>query len=96
MRYTRKYIDARFARAMDAIGAPHGEAWTLQPDGTVTANVGTHFIDHNPIYGGYAIERIVNAGGGEQRPFGDRHPAAEFVALLDGIIGAAQYMKEKM
>lgn len=94
MRYTRKFIDARFAMAMDAIGAPHGNAWIKAPNGAYTANVGAHQIDHNAVYGGYCIEKIVNEGGGSSRPFGDRHNAAAFVALLDGILGAARFMKE--
>lgn len=96
MRYTRKFIDARFAMAMDAIGAPHGATYTRQADGTLKANVGTHMIDHNGVYGGYVIGKIVNEGGGESRPFGDgRHGAEGFVALLDGILGAARYMREE-
>ena len=93
MRYTRKFIEARFAMAMDAIGAPHGETYTKQADGFYKANVGVHSIDHNSVYGGYCIEKIVNEGGGSSRPFGDRHNAAGFIAMLDGILGAARYLK---
>lgn len=96
MRYTRKFIEARFAAAMDAIGAAHGEAWLKQPDGRFKANVGTHQIDYNPVYGGYVITKMVNEGGGEQCPFGmDRRNAAGFVAMLNGILGAAQYMRKR-
>ena len=58
------------------------------------AIVGVHFIDFNRIHGGYTIRRIANAQGRESSPFGmQRHNAAEFVALLDGIIGAAHIIK---
>jgi hypothetical protein len=95
MRYTRKFIEARFAMAMDAIGAAHGDTYTQQPDGKWKANVGTHHLDHNAVYGGYRIAAIVNDGGGEGTPFGEaRNAATAFVALLDGIIGAARFMKK--
>ena len=93
MRYTKKFIEARFAMAMDAIGAPHGEAYTKQDDGRFKANVGTHQLDHNSVYGGYVITKIVNEGGGESCPFGmNRHNAEGFIALLDGVLGAAEYL----
>lgn len=96
MRYTRKFIEARFAMAMDAIGAPHGDVYTRYPDGSHKANVGVHFIDYAACYGGYTIAAIANEAGGENRPYGmERHSAAEFVALLDGIPGAARYLGTK-
>lgn len=97
MRYTRKFIEARFAMAMDAIGAKHGASWIKQADGKFEANVGAHSIDHNAVYGGYVITVIVNKGGGENCPFGmGRHNAAGFVAMLDGILGAARFMKKEV
>lgn len=96
MRYNRKFIEARFAMAMQAIGAPVGESWTKQDDGSHRANVGVHFLDYAPIYGGYRIVRLHNEGGAEATPFGsNRYAAAAFVALLDGIIGAARIVKEQ-
>lgn len=95
MRYTRKFIQARFAMAMEALGVPHGPAYSPKPDGGYTANVGTYFVDHNSVYGGYQICRMANEAGGESLPFGmGRHSASEFVALLDGVINAASIMKE--
>jgi len=89
-------IEARFGMAMDAIGAPHGETYTKQADGTYRANVGTYFVDHNAIYGGYEIRCMASEGGAESQPFGQgRHSAQAFVALLDGILGAARIMKKR-
>lgn len=91
MRYTRKFIDARFAMAMDALGLPHGETWARQSDGRYLANVGTYFIDQ---YNGYQIACMHNEGGAQSTPFGStRYKAAEFVALLDGILGSARILK---
>ena len=94
MRYNRKFIEARFQMAMKAIGAPTGDTYTKQPDGSYKANVGVHFIDHIACYGGYTIACMASDGGAESRPFGHgRYKASEFVAMLDGIIGAASIMK---
>jgi len=95
MRYNRKFIQARFEMAMDAIGAPHGATYTKTENG-YRANVGVHFIDHAACYGGYTIRRISNESGGESEVFGsNRHNASAFVALLDGILGAARIMGER-
>lgn len=96
MRYTKQFIQARFRMAMDAIGATHGDAYLPREDGNgYRPNDGAHFIDHAPIYGGYRIARM-SSGGGESAPFGSgRHSAREFVALLDGILGAARHMQER-
>lgn len=89
MRYTRKFIEARFAMAMEAFGLPHGETWAKNNDGTWKAKKGVYFVDYNP-YGGYMVCRMANEGGGQQTPFGSqRYPAAAFVALLNGVLGIA-------
>jgi hypothetical protein len=86
MRYTRKFIEARFEIAMKAVGLPTGPSWI---DGK--AQIGICSIDYAAVYGGYTIRMIANAGGGESSPFGqERHKASEFVALLTGIIRASE------
>lgn len=96
MRYNRKFIDARFAMAMEALGVPHGETWTKQADGKYHANIGVHFIDYTPVYGGYRIGCMMNKGGGEHAPFGHtRHNAATFVDILTAIIDTAHILKNK-
>jgi len=96
MRYTRKQVEMKFAQAMDAIGAAHGDTYTRQPDGRFKANVGTYNLDHNAVYGGYTITKIVNEGGGETCPFGmGRNGAATFVAMMNAIIDAAHIMKQR-
>ena len=88
MRYTKKFIEARFHMAMEALGVPHGEAWTDRK-----ANVGTYMLDH---YYGWQITKMHNEGGAESTPFGSsRYTAREFVAQLDGIINAAHILKNR-
>lgn len=84
MRYTKKFIKARFAMAMEVLGVPvapvHGKNGKPYP-------AGTYFLDSAWIYGGYRIQRMSNDTGGESMPFGqERHSAREFASLLDGII----------
>ena len=77
---------------MDLLGAPHGDPWVNN-----VAQVGTCFIDHNSFYGGYIIHCIANASGGAGTPFGsNRRECSEFLALLDGIIGAARYKQDQV
>jgi hypothetical protein len=91
MRYNRKFINARFAIAMEALGVPHGETWD---DETKRCIPGVYAIDYASVYGGYTIRKIANEGGAESTPFGSqRYKASEFVALLDGIINAMHIVK---
>lgn len=89
-RTTRKYIDARFERAMEMLGVPYGATWI---DGV--GQVGVHFIDYSP-YGGYIIQCIRTTSGGHgSPPFGtNRRKCSEFLALLDGIIGTIQHQRD--
>lgn len=94
MRYTKKFIEARFESAMKAIGLPTGETYIKGISGQYIPNVGVYFIDHAPGYGGYRIAKM-HENGAESTPFGmDRKTASEFVALLTGILYAAD-VKEK-
>lgn len=86
MRYTRKFIEARFEIAMKAVGLPTGK---LYVEGK--AQIGVCFVDYAPVYGGYEIRQIANEGGAQGQPFGSqRYKASEFVALLTGIIRASE------
>lgn len=92
MRYTKKFLQARFELAMNALRLDTGECYTRQPDGKFKANVGVHFVDYYPIGGGYRISVIANEGGAESHFGGmsERYSASEFKAYLDGIIAAAR------
>ncbi len=90
-RYDRKFINARFALAMDVLGVPHGAAYV---DGK--AQVGVYFLDFNSVYGGYRIAKIANEGGGESAPFGtNRLRAAEFATALGFIMDTVELVKAR-
>jgi hypothetical protein len=47
-------------------------------------DVGGFALDHNTVYGGYTIVRIINEGGGQTNPFGhSRMKAGEFVRAMN-------------
>jgi hypothetical protein len=95
MRYTRKFIDARFHTAMDAIGAVHTEPYVKDDNDDWKPVPHCMFIDHNSVYGGYTIMQMGATGSGQLAPFGsNRHAAAEFVTLLSTIIETARFMRQ--
>jgi hypothetical protein len=90
-RITRKFLEARFAMAMQAVGAVHGEPYakSLKP----VANC--CFIDHNSVYGGYVIMQMAETGTGQRHPFGDeRMGAQEFSRHLGTIMRTAAFLKQ--
>lgn len=90
-RYTKKFIEARFELAMRELGLATGPLYVDRK-----AQVGNHFIDHQPAYGGYQIRMMCSEGGGQSCPFGmERHSASEFVALLSGLIYAADTLNDQ-
>lgn len=97
MRRNRKFIEARFAMAMDALGVSYGSAacWVLDPaTGKHRAVPGVYFLDYAAAYGGYQVRRIANEAGAESLPFGpERHGGTAILAQLDGIIGTAEMLK---
>lgn len=65
----------------------HGNYWEPAPAGQLwervrsenRAAVGAWSLDYNPVYGGFVIEEMHNAGGGVSQPFGSmRRTAREF------------------
>jgi hypothetical protein len=82
-RYTRKNAEAAFERLAQKLGKPTAKStgkatWRRVGDRNV-ATVGQWALDHNSIYGGFVVVEIVNEGGGEAHPLGDRRmPAREF------------------
>lgn len=85
-RYTTKNAEAAFERLAGKLGKSTaksgGPIWTRQGDRNV-ARVGAWALDHNSIYGGFVIVEIVNEGGGESHPLGERRrPAREFCDVV--------------
>jgi hypothetical protein len=85
-RYTTKNAESAFERLAAKLGkstaTTGGPIWTRQGDRNV-ARVGAWLLDHNSIYGGFVIAEIVNDGGGESHPLGDRRmPAREFCQTI--------------
>lgn len=81
-RYTRKNAEAAFERLALKLGKSTartgGPIWRRVGDRNV-ARVGAWALDHNSIYGGFVVIEIVNEGGGERHPMGDRRmPARQF------------------
>ena len=60
-RITESNLEALVARINDATGSP-SEPYTKQPDGRYLAQIGNYHLDI--AYGGYALDRMVNEGGG--------------------------------
>lgn len=62
-RYTRKDAEAAFVHLCRAVGK-----------GTATSynDVGAWTLDYNATYGGAVVAEIVNDGGGQSHPLGDR------------------------
>ena len=63
-------------------------------DGKNVANIGAVCLSHNPVYGGYAINMIINAGGGQTdvTPGWTRYKASEIMAWFAG----ARFAKSQM
>ena len=60
-RITESNLKALVRRINEATGAAI-EPYTKQPDGKYKANIGNYHLDI--AYGGYALDRMVNDGGG--------------------------------
>jgi len=60
-RITESNLKALVRRINEATGSPL-EPYTKQPDGTYKAGIGNYHLDI--AYGGYALDRMVNDGGG--------------------------------
>ena len=88
MRYTRKFLEARFRFAAEAMGWNTGPAWSRDP-APGHANVGTVFLERGPV-GGWRISQIHNERGGESK-ITDTLSAAELVAWIDGVLYAKDF-----
>ena len=60
-RITESNLKALVLRINEATGSPV-ETYTKQPDGTYKAQVGNYHLDF--AYGGVALDRMFNEGGG--------------------------------
>lgn len=70
MRITKKMLNQLIERLNDNLDRP-ADAYTKDASGQWTANAGHLQLDHNPIYGGYQLQEIVNSSGGvDDRVFG--------------------------
>jgi hypothetical protein len=93
-RITRKFLEARFAMAMQSIGAVHGGPY-VKTDTGYEPVANCCFIDHNSVYGGYVIMQMAETGTGQSHPFGDeRMGAQEFSRHLGTIMRTAAFLKQ--
>ena len=60
-RITKADVERRFESFLNA---------TNRRKAKTGSDVGGYYLDYNPTYGGYVINRIVNKGGGVSNPFG--------------------------
>lgn len=83
MRYTKKFIQARFERFCEATGQRPAKAYN---------DVGGLMLDH---YRGWNIVVIANEGGAQSHINGwcNRLTASELVAFMDGAMWAAKAIK---
>lgn len=92
MRYTRKFVQARFDSLAKALGR-NGPNWVTTKAGKNVAQVDTWYLDYAAIYGGYEINKIVNEGGGITVINGQRMTAGEIIAWMDGVWYARELAK---
>ncbi len=91
MRYIRKFLEARFRFAAEAMGWDTKGPYRgdRNKDGFQIAHVGAVFLEKAPVTG-WRISQICNERGGE-RKISDTLSAAELVAFLDGILYAKEF-----
>lgn len=89
MRYTRKFLEARFRFAAEAMGWNTGPAWNKDANGNNRAAIGAVFLERGPV-GGWRISQIHNDRGGESK-ITDTLSASELVAWLDGVLYAKDF-----
>lgn len=90
-RITEKHLQAVCDRINRATNSPM-EAYTRGEDGRHTANIGCYHLSH--AYGGVALHRMHNQGGGAQDVFGGHVPkrdlAERMYAFLKGLEAAQE------
>jgi hypothetical protein len=89
MRYTRKFLEARFRFAAEAMAWNTGPVWTKDAAGNNRSAVGAVFLERGPI-GGWRISQIMNERGGEHCLTGNIS-ASELVAWIDGVLYAKDF-----
>lgn len=93
MRITKKQIDKLVDTLNELLGRPK-TAYTPLAEGGVYENAGHIYADHNPIYGGYCLEMMVEGGGvthfGNVR---ERVCASEMNNILQNMIFMARMCK---
>ena len=74
MRTSKRDLHAIFETFCRASGQPMARAYN---------DVGGLRLDYNSVYGGYVMEKIINASGAVTRPYGDyRRQAGEMYDTL--------------
>lgn len=76
-RITVKHLQAIVDRINRLMGTP-AEPWTKGEDGKIHANIGNYHL--GGAYGGYALDQMVNDGGGVRSVFGCGHIAKRELA----------------
>jgi len=89
MRYTTKFLQARFKFAAEAMEWNTGPLWTKDADGNNRSTVDAVFLERGPV-GGWRICQFSNDRGGE-RKISDTLSASELVAFIDGILHAKDF-----
>ena len=90
-RITIKFLNAQCARLNRITNSPM-ESYTRGLDGSFKANVGCYHISQ--AYGGYALHRMHNEGGGVSEPLSTGHvPARELSGLISAYIAGIDSTK---
>ena len=93
-RITIKFLNAQCDRLNRITNSPM-ESYSRAPDGRFTANVGCFHISQ--AYGGFALHRMHNTGGGVSSPLGGGHmPARELSERISAYIAGLNDAKDSM
>ena len=82
-RITNKDVEQAFVRFTQAAGLKTGLPWQRQPDGSITAQVGTYYLQRH-FQSKWLVAQMSNEQGGESHPFGSRlRTSREMMEALD-------------
>src|SRR3990167_10877575 len=93
MRTTRKQLESMVANIARKKGRP-AEEYTKDATGKFVSNVRAIKLDFAPLYGGYAIEEIVNEAGGVTHWHMGRVSASEMFQYLTGYLDALYFVEK--
>lgn len=90
-RITKKLLQSRIDTINSILGLP-ATPYTLQGDGTRSANIGTFHLSQ--AYGGYCVAVLVNDAGGCSSPIWHGHiPAREAYERICAFIAGLTFAK---